>query len=139
MSEDAAVRVERGSAWLDEQYPGWFASIDLMSLDVAHGDKCVLGQVFGQLPADRQERMRSRVAGRRYWVPTVAGRYNGYTVMVFLHELFQAGLPYGFWQGFPFGPNSLSAKDLNEEWIRVIISRLMGDVTMESLEEQVAA
>lgn len=40
-------RVERGATLLDEHVPGWYARVDLATLDVAHPCACVLGQLFG--------------------------------------------------------------------------------------------
>lgn len=40
-------RVGRGAAWLDAVYPEWWTRIDLGTLDLAHGCRCVLGQLFG--------------------------------------------------------------------------------------------
>lgn len=41
-------RVANGSAWLDQQMPGWRDQItDLDNLDIADGCRCILGQTMG--------------------------------------------------------------------------------------------
>jgi hypothetical protein len=44
-------RVERGAALLDMEAPGWTSKIDLDTLNIAHTDFCVLGQVYGDYDA----------------------------------------------------------------------------------------
>lgn len=39
-------RVNRGWKWLDENFPGWQAKINLADLSLADGTKCICGQVF---------------------------------------------------------------------------------------------
>ena len=46
MTSDIATRVARGVALLDERKPGWAGQIDLITLDVANPDMCVLGQLY---------------------------------------------------------------------------------------------
>lgn len=50
-TEDKAVeaRVARGAALLDEKHPGWDRLIDLETLDMTSGTRCVLGQLYGTL------------------------------------------------------------------------------------------
>lgn len=138
MNDVALARVLNGAAWLDENYLGWWKTIDVVKLDIARGDKCILTQVFEALPADRQEKMRAEVIRRGYLLPTSSGRANGYSVIVFFHDLPQAGLPYGFWQGFTFGPNSTRADDLNEMWIKTILSYRLINATLDELTAPVA-
>lgn len=45
-SEDLMPRVERGAAWLDKHKPGWFARVNLKTLQLDDGCRCVLAQVF---------------------------------------------------------------------------------------------
>jgi len=44
---DAAERVTRGVAWLNEHRPGWAADIDLGKLDMMSCYRCILGQLYG--------------------------------------------------------------------------------------------
>lgn len=44
--EAAEARVARGAAWLDENRQGWERQIDLASLDLSNGCRCILGQLF---------------------------------------------------------------------------------------------
>lgn len=39
--------VERGVKFLNGVKPGWFEEIDLETLDLARGSRCVLGQLYG--------------------------------------------------------------------------------------------
>lgn len=51
---DAAVlaRVKKGLEWLEETHgPGWEDKIDLKTLDLSKGERCVLGQVY-EIEAD---------------------------------------------------------------------------------------
>jgi hypothetical protein len=43
---DAAERVTKGAALLDERVPGWPARIDLSRLDLSDGCRCALGQLW---------------------------------------------------------------------------------------------
>lgn len=38
--------VQRGAAVLDDLMPGWAARVDVLALDLAYTDRCVLGQLF---------------------------------------------------------------------------------------------
>lgn len=40
-------RVQRGAAFLDRIYPGWYRKISPSSLNLYNNDRCVLGQLFG--------------------------------------------------------------------------------------------
>ncbi len=44
---DAMGRARRGAAYLDEIAPGWTGAMDARSLDLAHRNTCVLGQLHG--------------------------------------------------------------------------------------------
>lgn len=44
--QDPKKRVESGAAYLDLVHPGWWADIDLASLDLSRGCNCVLGQLY---------------------------------------------------------------------------------------------
>ena len=141
MNDVALARVLNGASWLDENYPGWWKTIDLVKLDIVSGNLCILAQVFASLPVDRQTEIRAVVARQDDLVPfasTVNGRINGYTVLVFFHNLPQAGLPYGFWQGFALAPNSIRAEDLNDVWIKTILSYRLMNTTFEELTAPVA-
>jgi hypothetical protein len=41
------LKVARGARWLDECKPGWWADVDVGSLDMDGSCSCVLGQVAG--------------------------------------------------------------------------------------------
>ncbi len=45
-------RVLAGAALLDEAVPGWANRINLAWFDLSNGDRCVLGQVYGDAWAD---------------------------------------------------------------------------------------
>jgi hypothetical protein len=48
MERTYQAQVTRGIAWLEEHHPGWRAKLDLSTLNLAHCDQCILGQVFGR-------------------------------------------------------------------------------------------
>lgn len=48
MTETAHDLVQRGAALLDEKLPGWADQIDLDTLQMADGCRCVLGQIGGR-------------------------------------------------------------------------------------------
>lgn len=43
---DFSEDIKRGVKLLDERFPGWESKVDLGTLDLASGVRCVLGQVF---------------------------------------------------------------------------------------------
>lgn len=43
----ARERARRGAAYLDDVAPGWMEDVDPLSLDLADGTACVLGQLHG--------------------------------------------------------------------------------------------
>lgn len=46
-NEEMRACARRGIALLDAKRPGWQSKIDVASLDLSHGNFCILGQVFG--------------------------------------------------------------------------------------------
>ncbi len=46
------ARVARGASHLDAHLPGWERRIDLAILDLADSCRCVLGQLYAQVPRD---------------------------------------------------------------------------------------
>jgi hypothetical protein len=40
-------RVERGIRYLDKHKPGWRDEVNVETLDLSHGDRCILGQCYG--------------------------------------------------------------------------------------------
>lgn len=44
INEDMKLAVKKGAYWLDENYPGWAQNIDTEKLEMAHCEKCVIGQ-----------------------------------------------------------------------------------------------
>lgn len=132
MSDTIKVRVDKGARWLDQQYPGWHTSMNLVELDINNSDWCVLGQVYFRHLGDQdRERLLASVG--------LSDRYDmgGFPVMAMAHRLDVDMRDHGF---VPLRLVMSSDVDqLNEEWIRQVISRLMGDITMENLEAQVPA
>lgn len=96
--DEARARVAKGAALLDAQRPGWAQRIDIGTLDISKGCKCVLGQVFG-------------------------GYSTGY-VALFGPDM-MAGVEgvheYGFCGHAPSGDYRL----LQDAWIEVICDRLL--------------
>lgn len=48
MNEDTKLAVKKGTAWLDENHPGWVSKIDLSTLQMSNCERCVIGQAVGQ-------------------------------------------------------------------------------------------
>lgn len=46
-NEEIINAVQRGTAWLDENYPGWVNNIDLDNLSMENCENCVIGQAVG--------------------------------------------------------------------------------------------
>lgn len=44
---DFAAKVAKGAELLDNERPGWADDIDLESLNMAEGNHCILGQLYG--------------------------------------------------------------------------------------------
>jgi hypothetical protein len=95
-------RVAAGTAWLDDHAPAeWWDRIDLITLDISDGDRCVLGQVFA---ADADQ----------------LGFINGYIAAEYLFPHIRSGT----WQG----PRGFCAGDdeypfLNVAWMLAIEKR----------------
>lgn len=59
-----ATRVRKGAKFLDKVRPGWALKIKVPTLDLENGDRCILGQLYGDysdginklLPGDDDER-----------------------------------------------------------------------------------
>lgn len=45
--EDVRIAVRHGSAWFDENHPGWAGKIDLSMLYMDSCDNCIIGQAVG--------------------------------------------------------------------------------------------
>lgn len=43
-----AVTVENGWRWLTANFPGWQRRIDIETLDLAYGSRCICGQLFAE-------------------------------------------------------------------------------------------
>ena len=126
------VRVDRGARWLDQQYPGWHTSMDLVMLNINDPNWCVLGQVYFRHLGD-QDRDRLLTSVGYWWRPDM----GGFPAMAMAHRRDVDMRDHGFVPLlFVVGSD---VDQLNEEWIRQVISRLMGDITMENLEAQVPA
>jgi hypothetical protein len=70
--DELADRVEAGALFLDENNPGWEASIRTAELDLGNIKSCVFGQLYG----DYEEALESlnwtddNAAGMGFFVPT---------------------------------------------------------------------
>jgi hypothetical protein len=53
--------INRGRAWLDEYVPDWRNVIALDALDIAHCQRCVLGQVLGSYNSVKVEALQGPV------------------------------------------------------------------------------
>jgi hypothetical protein len=152
---DTATRVARGAAWLDTKYPGWFASIDLATLEISDCRMCVLGQVYtGHIPeVERGQLVAQAVASlapaseveQRGWEEAMP-MWGGFSVFLEAYGLEDAGMAMGF--AADYGDvtqidNHYAA--LLDEWTRVIIERRLqahpdlNDLTCSLVELRVPA
>ena len=75
-------RVARGAAYMDENYPGWERKINLDTLDIQDGCKCILGQATPEGYLDAVNKIRDSVPAE-YYVGTVSsdhGFCGGHTI-----------------------------------------------------------
>lgn len=146
MTTAVAARVARGARWLDKNYPNWWKTIDLGTLNVASCTRCVLGQVFtGTIPADEQDQILAQVIAQpntfQYRTPMVKARemvadgtWNGFVSLVEFHSIMFFTSLMGFAAGQMFDPvtgDELLASEqfdlLNAEWTRLIIERRINE------------
>lgn len=101
-------RVEKGAAWLDQQKPGWFYTIDLASLNLGCGQNCVLGQLWAE-----EARIKGTNTGGYLFVRT---------------ELEPDSMENSCWvreHGFQKdGPAGINYQMLDEAWIELIKARV---------------
>jgi hypothetical protein len=122
-----AERVALGAAFLDEHDPPWWREIDLETLDLGSGDRCVLGQRcplevltawLGSAPEDGEDH---------------EFRYHAYAGMLtgFSRTERDALEDWAIARGFnrPFGDADSEYDDLTAEWARVIRERRAAAVT----------
>lgn len=130
-----ATRVARGAQWLDRNYPGWWAKIDLETLTVSSCKSCVLGQVYTRMiPANEQDQIFAQVleSGVDKNIFGANGAWGGYNLLYFYHQLefFVGNL------GFALSTYPLFEQEtgrpvagveeftlLTDEWTRVILGR----------------
>lgn len=55
-------RVANGARWLDENFPGWEARIDIRTLDLGDAYACICGKVF-----ERENHWAGDVGGGYHW------------------------------------------------------------------------
>lgn len=141
MSE-IAVRVARGAAWLDEKYPGWWAKIDLSTLDLSRCTQCVLGQVYtGVIPPSEQGQVLAQAImqvtqgwldeeewAQDYRLQVADGTFGGYQILTDFHELPDDGEWHGFVAAADRGTVDEAAMAaeyvlLLDEWTKVILTR----------------
>lgn len=67
-------RVENGARWLDENFPGWEDRINIDTLDLSNGQRCICGQVF----AKNAKKSRARADGFDYAVSNLFSEANSW-------------------------------------------------------------
>lgn len=138
-----AERVQAGSVWLDEHYPGWFKVINLGTLNVSNCHVCVLGQVYsGYIPTHEQDQILAQVLelmspfeARTFAESIRAGQSGGFNVLYEKHYMFDFASRFGFsmdWRaaladGSAQHAMQVQYQDLTDEWTKVIISRRMAE------------
>lgn len=88
---DAHARVTRGAAWLDRIRPGWAQRIDQSRLNLASGNLCVLGQIFGDFSNGLQYLPPAHASGSSVMQASIHGMASmtGYR---YLHEAWLAAI-----------------------------------------------
>lgn len=128
MSAAIAERVAAGAAFLDEHDPQWWRAdveraIDLGTLDLAYGDRCILGQrcpletlraFIGFEPDEEDDDYEYKYAA-------YAGKLSGLPAVGTRDALEAWATARGF--NRPFGNPPGEYDDLTAEWRRVIAER----------------
>lgn len=110
-----AQRVEAGAAWLDGVYPGWDEHVDPWSLDMAHGERCILGQLGNS---------------NKYYVGVLAYREEAhwtiqstYGVVADMHHLdYDSVVDYGFVVPEDNTEDNYM-NELNGRWLILLVAR----------------
>lgn len=134
-------RVEKGAAFLDKHYPGWWEHIDLGTLEISSCTTCVLGQVYDMAPPIEQGQIIFQAVAYlkdRSFTDEQAQSHvetdNNFSRMTMaLEELRGSGASdLGFaWDSFS---QDRQEPVLTEAWTRLIIQRRLAahpDVTTE--------
>lgn len=143
-------RVGRGAAWLDVTRPQWFNEVDLEKLDLASGQRCVLGQiVVGECSKPQWENVVVQGGYVDFTVEDIDG-YEG-VVGVFSSEYTEllnqvddlAALrlsnSQAFKRGFHLGDeeDDTAWRSLTKEWRRQIMLRRAAAAADEADQRQV--
>lgn len=111
-------RVENGVEWLDENYPSWVEHVDAWSLNMANGNRCVLGQLAASpLAADRVHEF----AHANYLVGMC-----GYVLLAGSHDMgWEQPTQWGFGADNMLMGDDVAAYygDLEARWFLTIIGR----------------
>lgn len=142
-------RVASGAAWLDENYPNWWKSIDLGTLQVSSCLHCVLGQVYtGHVPTHEQdqiltqvvEAMAARVSkfeARSFAESVHRGVSGGFNVLYEKYQLKDSSAALGFsidYEEKHWRSTTDQFAALTDEWTKVIISRRLAEARSDSAE-----
>lgn len=117
MNEDIKLAVKKGTAWLDENHPGWVSKIDLSNLQMSNCERCIIGQAVGQ-----------------YW-QTIAREARKLRECGFESETdeYLSGNMWAAEHGFDISPNpampdhyvyTRDYKQLESAWVEVVKDRL---------------
>ncbi len=131
----AKTRVKRGARWLDENFPGWEKRINIKTLDMFDGDKCICGKVF-------KRRTRIFYNGYEYANRTFFSEANDWITVIVKIEPVQsnsynykerAGLvsrALGFNINILDGLAGITYETLQVEWIKLLEKRASAKVEM---------
>lgn len=112
---EAAQRVEKGAALLDQRLEHWVDDIDLGEFDIANGDACILGQLFGEY-----DRGRDNLLLPPFGLPDYASDPDGWL------DAFKAVEAAAVAHGFNLGDGDQDDDDAND----VLESAWVGYITV---------
>lgn len=115
--KDVWQRVERGSDWLDNNFPDWYTHVDPILLDMSDGAACICGQVFARISNAQQ--------GFNYFVHHYGGDQDNVAVA---YGFLAGGYEYEDDKGIErYISSEEEYSALAEEWLHVISKRMAND------------
>lgn len=136
----AAVRVNRGARWLDENFPGWEKRIDMNTLALDDSEMCICGQVFAA-DADPDALEWTEYDGFEYairnlfteangWITRIAGKVDPNAPQDVRNSRAEhVAIALGFSHG-DHGRMFITFEDLQAAWSALLEKRLLVNETV---------
>jgi hypothetical protein len=123
-------RVANGARWLDENFPGWEGRIDINTLRLSEGRRCICGQVFEK----NARRSRKSITGYEYAVDNLFSEANSWISTIVKSDpisrrstkLEKEWRAYSVARSLGFlldTENDILFQDLQEEWVKLLHRR----------------